>query len=58
MIITTTEFGSLTGFDNGSGTIQDQIDSKPSDYDVSAPLVKTARGVVVFSRKSSIIINK
>lgn len=48
VVITTTEFGSLTGFDNGSGTIQDQIDSKPSDYDVSAPLVKTVRSVVVF----------
>lgn len=48
VIITKTEFGSLTGFDNDSGTIQDQIDSKPSDYDVEAPLVKTTREVIVF----------
>lgn len=48
VIITKTEFGSLTGFDNGSGTIQDQIDSKPSDYDVEAPLVKTTRALPVF----------
>ena len=41
VIITTTEFGSLTGFDNGSGTIQDQIDSKEDAFNVSAPLVKT-----------------
>tara|TARA_R110000822_G_scaffold48935_3_gene128580 strand:- start:458 stop:2125 length:1668 start_codon:yes stop_codon:yes gene_type:complete len=48
VIITKTEFGSLTGFDNDSGTIQDQIDSKPSDYDVEAPLVKTTRALPVF----------
>jgi len=47
VIITTTEFGSLTGFDNGSGTIQEQINGRASDYDVSAPLVKTTRAVPV-----------
>jgi hypothetical protein len=48
VIISTTEFGSLTGFDNTSGTIQDQIDSKAQLYDVEAPLVKTTRTLPVF----------
>ena len=46
-IITNTEFGSLTGFNNDDGTIQDQIDSKAKLYDVEAPLVKTTREVIV-----------
>ena len=44
VIITTTEFGSLTGFDNANGTIQEQIDSKAGEYTVSTPLVKTIVG--------------
>jgi hypothetical protein len=44
VIITTTEFGSLTGFDNANGTIQEQIDSKAGEYTVSTPLVKTIIG--------------
>ena len=59
VIITKTEFGSLTGFDNGSGTIQDQIDSKPSDYDVETPLVKTTREFPVFPENPVLLsINK
>jgi len=46
-IITNTEFGSLTGFNNDDGTIQNQIDSKAKLYDVEAPLVKTTREVIV-----------
>jgi hypothetical protein len=45
--ITTGEFGALTGFDNAGGaTIQGEIDKKAQLYDVSAPLVKTARDPV------------
>ncbi len=59
VIITKTEFGSLTGFDNDSGTIQDQIDSKPSDYDVEAPLVKTTRTLIVYPENPVLLsINK
>jgi len=49
VIITTGEFGALTGFDNAGGsTIQGEIDKKAQLYDVSAPLVKTVRSVVSF----------
>ena len=47
VIITTGEFGALTGFDNtGGATIQGEIDKKAQLYDVSAPLVKTTRSVI------------
>mgnify|MGYP003630216112 FL=1 len=47
VIITTGEFGALTGFDNtGGATIQGEIDKKAQLYDVSTPLVKTVRDPV------------
>ena len=59
VIITKTEIGSLTGFDNSSGTIQQQIDSKASDYDVEAPLVKTTRTLIVYPENPVLLsINK
>ncbi len=48
VIITKSEFGSLTGFTNSLGTIQNQIDSKAKLYDVSLPLVKTVRELIQF----------
>ena len=49
VIITTEEFGALTGIAGGS-TIQSQIDSKAKLYDVSAPLVKTTRDLISFGQ--------